>query len=195
MEEKKQIRHEIHDMSNKIYELQAKTEHLTNGQRYAAINEIEKSIQPLRNDLRHLEHKLYTQESNDEHIRGDIQILEKQINDLENIKFDLEQRIHTETEHTRQELNDKIITFMSTELGPIKKGMEDTKEDIKTLNEQISQLKIDMIQQEKKREVEDAAKMDKIKIIFAVVIGVISGFSVLVSTFGPTIRTIFSIFF
>ena len=45
------LRTEIHDMSNKIYELQEKTEHLTNGQRYAAINEIEKSMQPLRNDL------------------------------------------------------------------------------------------------------------------------------------------------
>ena len=38
----KMLRNEIHDMSEKIYELQQKTEHLTNGQRYAAINEIEK---------------------------------------------------------------------------------------------------------------------------------------------------------
>ena len=53
------LHNQIHDMSDKIYELQNKTEHLTNGQRYAAINEIEKCIQPLRNDLRHLEHLLY----------------------------------------------------------------------------------------------------------------------------------------
>ena len=40
MEER--LQNEIHDMSEKIFALQAKTEHLTNGQRYAAINEIEK---------------------------------------------------------------------------------------------------------------------------------------------------------
>jgi len=194
MVEEKQIRHEIHDMSNKIYELQAKTEHLTNGQRYAAINEIEKSIQPLRNDLRHLEHKLYTQETQDETIRKDIQTLENQINELENLKFDLEQRIHTETEHTRKELNDKIISFMSTELGPIKKGMEDTKQDIKVLNEQISQLKIDMVQQEKNRQVEDAARTDKLKIIIAVIAGVATGTTTLLAYFGETIRTLMMIF-
>ena len=38
MEER--LQNEIHDMSEKIFALQAKTEHLTNGQRYAAINEI-----------------------------------------------------------------------------------------------------------------------------------------------------------
>lgn len=194
MVEEKQIRHEIHDMSNKIYELQAKTEHLTNGQRYAAINEIEKSIQPLRNDLRHLERKLYTQETQDETIRKDIHTLENQINELENLKFDLEQRIHTETEHTRQELNDKIISFMSTELGPIKKGMEDTKQDIKVLNEQISQLKIDMLQQEKNRQVEDAARTDKFKIIIAVIAGVATGTTTLLAYFGETIRTLMMIF-
>lgn len=191
----REIRNEIHDMSNKIFELQAKTEHLTNGQRYAAINEIEKSIQPLRNDLRHLEHKLYSQQNNDENIRKDIQTLEEQINELENLKFDLEARIHTETEHTRQELNDKIIKFMSTELAPIKQSMEDTKEDIKVLNEQIAQLKIDIIQKEKNREIEDAKKTDRIKIFIAIAAGVITGISALIAAIGPAIRTLFTIFF
>ena len=59
----KDLRKEMHDMSEKIYRLQEKSEKLTNGQRYAAINEIEKSIQPLRSDLRHLEHELYSQNS------------------------------------------------------------------------------------------------------------------------------------
>ena len=191
----KELRNEMQEMSNKIFELQAKTEHLTNGQRYAAINEIEKSIQPLRNDLRHLEHKLYTQENNDETIKKDIDILEGQINDLENIKFDLEERIHTETEHTRQALNDKIISFMSTELEPIKKSMEDTQKDIKALNGQIAQLKIDMIHQEKEREIRDASRADRIKLILACVVGIVTGVSVLISTLGPSIRTLLSIFF
>ena len=102
------LRTEIHDMSNKIYELQEKTEHLTNGQRYAAINEIEKSMQPLRNDLRHLENQLYMQKTNDINIQKNIDEIVNQLNALENIKSDLTERINTETEHTRQELNNKI---------------------------------------------------------------------------------------
>ena len=36
----KLLRQEIDNMSDRIYELQQKSEHLTNGQRYAVINEI-----------------------------------------------------------------------------------------------------------------------------------------------------------
>ena len=104
-----EIRHEIHDMSNRIHELQCKQNTLTNGQRYAAINEIEKSIQPLRNDLHHLERQLFSQESDDKVLQEQIDTILKQINDLEDIKSDLTARINTETERTRQELNDKII--------------------------------------------------------------------------------------
>ena len=50
----KKLENQVHDMSEKIYELQAKTEKLSNGQRYAAINEIEKSIAPLCRDLSQL---------------------------------------------------------------------------------------------------------------------------------------------
>ena len=104
-----EIRHEIHDMSSKIYELQTKQNTLTNGQRYAAINEIEKCIGPLRNDLHRLERQLYSQGSDDKILQEQIDTILEQINELEDIKSDLTARIHTETEHTRQELNNKII--------------------------------------------------------------------------------------
>ena len=122
-----EIRHEIHDMSSKIYELQAKQNTLTNGQRYAAINEIEKSISPLRKDLHHLEHKMYSQESDDKILQEQIDNILQQINELEDIKSDLIARISTETEATRQELNDKIINYMSTELAPLKKALKKIK--------------------------------------------------------------------
>ena len=54
-----------------------------------------------------------------------------QINELEDIKSDLTQRINTETEHTRQQLNDKIIDFMKEELTPIKQSIADNKNDMK----------------------------------------------------------------
>ena len=87
MEER--LQNEIHDMSEKIFALQAKTEHLTNGQRYAAINEIEKSIAPLRNDLHHLERKIYNQQHNAKELTKEIDCILQQITDLENLKSDL----------------------------------------------------------------------------------------------------------
>ena len=140
----KLLRQEIDNMSDRIYELQQKSEHLTNGQRYAVINEIEKSIHHLSNDLRHLEHQFYTQRTNDETLQKDIQILEKQINDLENIKSDLTARINTETEHTRQELNDKIILFMCQALTPIKESIESDREEIQSIKSNINSLKDDI---------------------------------------------------
>ena len=114
------IRTEIHDMSEKIFQLQEKTEHLTNGQRYAAINEIEKSISPLKKDLHNLQYELYEQKHEDETLQERINIIFDQINKLEDIKSDLTRKINTENEHTRKEFNDKIIQFMKEELSPIK---------------------------------------------------------------------------
>ena len=106
---------EIHDMSEKIYELQKKSEHLTNGQRYAAINEIEKCIAPLRKDLHNLELNMYEQGADRERIKEQINNLLNQLSDLENCKSDLTARINTETESTRQQLNDMIVNLILVE--------------------------------------------------------------------------------
>ena len=188
------LRKEIHDMSEKIYELQNKTEHLTNGQRYAAINEIEKCIQPLRNDLRHLEHLLYTKNANDENIKKDIEQIEKQITELENIKSDLVTRINTETEHTRQELNDKIISFMAQELTPIKKSIENNKEDIQDIKSELNSLRLEIIENTKNQEIKEAAKFDRFKMILTAVVAAIAAISSLSLWLEPSIRTLLRIF-
>lgn len=190
-----EIRHEIHDMSSKIYELQAKQNTLTNGQRYAAINEIEKCIGPLRNDLHRLERQLYSQGSDDKILQEQIDTILEQINELEDIKSDLTARIHTETEHTRQELNDKIIDFMSNELEPIKKSIKDNQNDIAELKDDITQLRLDIVERDKEREVNDAKKFDRFKIILAAVIGVLGGISTLSLWLEPLIRTLINVFF
>lgn len=190
-----EIRHEIHDMSSKIYELQAKQNTLTNGQRYAAINEIEKCISPLRNDLHRLERQLYSQGSDDKILQEQIDTILEQINELEDIKSDLTARIHTETEHTRQELNDKIIDFMSNELEPIKKSIKDNQNDIADLKDDITQLRLDIVERDKEREVNDAKKFDRFKIILAAVIGVLGGISTLSLWLEPLIRTLINVFF
>lgn len=188
------LRKEISIMSDKIYELQQKSEHLTNGQRYAVINEIEKNIYQLRNDLRHLEHKLYTQQTNDENLQKDIQILEKQINDLENIKSDLNARINTETEHTRQELNDKIILFMSQELNPIKESIENNKKDMQEIKEEINTLKEDINEYKKNQEIKEVARFDHFKMILTAVVAALAAISTLSLWLEPSIRILMQVF-
>ena len=190
-----EIRHEIHDMSSKIYELQAKQNTLTNGQRYAAINEIEKCVGPLRNELHRLERQLYAQGSDDKILQEQIDTILEQINELENIKSDLTARINTETEHTRQELNDKIISFMSSELEPIKKSIEGNKNDIITIKEEINQLRLDIIKRDKEQEVKAAERFDRFKIIITAAVAVITAISTLSLLLEPSIRTLLSIFF
>lgn len=188
------LRKEISAISERIYELQQKSEHLTNGQRYAVINEIEKNIYQLRNDLRHLEHQLYTQKTNDESLQKDIHVLEKQINDLENIKSDLTARINTETEHTRQELNDKIILFMSQELTPIKESIENNKNDIDSVKEEISLLREDINEYKKNQEIKEVARFDRLKMILTAVVATLAAISTLSLWLEPSIRILMQIF-
>ena len=189
------LRQEIQEMSEKIYDLQQKSEHLTNGQRYAVINEIEKNIYQLRNDLRHLEHQLYTQQTNDEALQKDIDILEKQINELENIKSDLNARINTETEHTRQELNDKIILFMSQELSPIKRSIETNQEEVQDLKQDITALREEIREYKKNQEIKEVARFDRFKMILTAVVAALAAISTLSLWLEPSIRILFDLFF
>ena len=191
----KLLRNELHDMSEKIYELQQKTEHLTNGQRYAAINEIEKSIKPLRNDLRHLEHQLFTQQTTDTNIEEKINQIIKQIDELEDIKIDLTTRINTETEATRQELNDKVIDFMQKELSPIKNSMEENKKEVESVKKDINDLRIEIIKYNKEREIKEAARFDRFKIVVTAVVGALAALSTLSLWLEPSIRILMQIFF
>lgn len=189
-----ELRTELHDMSEKIFQLQEKTEHLTNGQRYAAINEIEKNIAPLRKDLRNLEYELYNQQHDDEEIKSQIDTILNQINELEDLKSDLTQRINTENEHTRQELNDKIINFMKDELEPIKQSVQGNQEDMQEIKKDLTNLRLEMIENEKNRQIQEAAKYDKFKWIVTGVVGVVGGLGTLFIFLQPAIKVLLNIF-
>lgn len=188
------IKDELHDMSEKIYELQAKTEHLTNGQRYAAINEIEKSIAPLRNDLHHLEHKLYNQQHNEKEISKEIDRILSQISDLENIKSDLIQKINTETENTRKYYHDEVMEFMRDEITPLRDEITTNKNEITKIKQMISDLKTELIVSEKNRKIEEAEKFDRIKITLAGVAAFLGAIGALSIYFQPAIQTFIRIF-
>ena len=189
------LKTEIHDMSEKIYELQQKTEHLTNGQRYAAINEIEKSITPLRRDLHTLERELYDQKHDDAKINNQIDRILDQIRELEDIKSDLTKKINTESETTRQELNDKIITFMKEELSPIKESIESNQSEILNIKKDITDLRLEMLKKEKDREIAESKKFDKFKWVVTISVATLTSLSALSLWLEPAIQTLIRILF
>ena len=191
----KKLEGQIHDMSEKIYELQAKTEKLTNGQRYAAINEIEKSIAPLRSDLNHLERKLYSQQYDEQEISHQIDRILNQISELENLKSDLNARINTESEHARQEFHETTIKILKEEIRPLRKSLEENQKEITNLKSDVSDLRLEIITNEKNREINDAQKFDRFKWILTAIIAVLSALSMLALWLEPSIQMIFHVFF
>lgn len=191
----KKLEGQIHDMSEKIYELQAKTEKLTNGQRYAAINEIEKSIAPLRNDLNHLERKLYSQQYDEQEISHQIDRILDQISELETLKSDLNARINTETEHARQEFHETTIKILKEEIRPLRTSLEENQKEISNLKTDVGDLRLEILTNEKNREINDAQKYDRFKWILTAVIAVLSALSMLALWLEPSIQMIFHVFF
>lgn len=184
------VREEIHDIADKIYELQQKSEKLTNGQRYAAINEIEKIITPLRNDLRKLEHDLYTQNNDRKEIISQIDKIAHQIADLENIKSDLTARINTETEEAIQNLNDKITTYMKEAVEPLKVAVQNNQNEVLAVKESIYELKLEIKENEKNRDLNDAKKFDRFKWIITGVVASLAAISSLSLWLEPSIRVL-----
>lgn len=191
----KKLEGQIHDMSEKIYELQAKTEKLTNGQRYAAINEIEKSIAPLRNDLNHLERKLYSQQYDEQEISHQIDRILDQISELETLKSDLNARINTETEHARQEFHETTIKILKEEIRPLRTSLEENQKEISNLKSDVGDLRLEIITNEKNREINEAQKFDRFKWALTAIIAVLAGLSALSLYLEPSIQMIFHIFF
>lgn len=191
----KKLESQVHDMSEKIYELQAKTEKLTNGQRYAAINEIEKSIAPLRNDLNHLERKLYSQQYDEQEISHQIDRILNQISELETLKSDLNARINTETEHARQEFHETTIKILKEEIRPLRESLEENQKEISNLKSDIGDLRLEIVTNEKNREINDAQKYDRFKWILTAIIAVLSALSMLALWLEPSIQMIFHVFF
>lgn len=191
----KKLEGQIHDMSEKIYELQAKTEKLTNGQRYAAINEIEKSIAPLRNDLNHLERKLYSQQYDEQEISHQIDRILDQISELETLKSDLNARINTETEHARQEFHETTIKILKEEIRPLRESLEENQKEISNLKTDVGDLRLEILTNEKNREINEAQKFDRFKWILTAIIAVLSALSMLALWLEPSIQMIFHVFF
>ena len=189
------IKNEIHDMSEKIYNLQITTQKLTNGQRYAALNEIEKSITPLRNDLHHLEHKLYNQANNEKEIHREIDQILEQIAEFEDLKADLIQKINTETEHTRKFYHEEVMAFIRDEVSPLQKSINENKEEIIEIKEMIKNFDIKLLENEKNRDLKEAERFDKFKWVLTAIIAVLTALSALSLWLEPVIQTLFHVFF
>ncbi|MBR3208630.1 MAG: hypothetical protein IKF82_00020 [Bacilli bacterium] len=191
----KQLRKDVLNIADKIYELQEKTEHLTNGQRYAAINEIEKNIAPLRSDLHHLEHQLYDQKHDNQELQKELDIILQQISDLENIRSDLIARINTENEYTREFYHNETMTFLKEEILPLHNSISENKQEITEVKELIHNLDKKIIETEKNREIKDAEKFDHFKIVITTIVALLGGISALSLYFQPAIQTLIRILF
>ena len=133
---------DLKKLYNSINDLQLKTEKLSNGQRYAAINEIDKALIPLKKDLKSLERELHERENIDIEIQGQCRTLEAEITNLENIRSDLNARIQTENDHIRQELNDRVISH----INEVKAQNEIMSKDFKSyIDEKIIPIEKEMI--------------------------------------------------
>ena len=190
-----QLRTEVQDIQNKIYELQQKTEHLSNGQRYAAINEIEKNINPLRTDLKLLEKELDRQDDFDKKIEQRFNIVLDQINALEDIKSDLNAKILTENEHIRKDMNKNLLTYMTNELTPLKESVEQNRREISDLNTDLQNFKDEYTSKQLEKELEDAKKYDKLKLILTGIVAVLTAGAGLVVFLKPAFNLLLQIFF
>lgn len=180
---------------NKMRDLELKTEKLSNGQRYAAINEIDKALVPLKNNLKFLEHELHERENTDIEIKGQYRTLQAEITNLENVRSDLDTRIKIENEHTRDILNEKIINHVEQKISPINaklKGIDlilnEHKTDMTTLTEEIKNLRKEITEQNNKNSA-------RTKTIITTISAIIVAITTITLFLEPALRLIANIFF
>lgn len=190
-----QLRTEVHEIQKKIFELQEKSERLSNGQRYAAINQIEKNINPLRTDLKLLERAMDEQEDFDKKIEERFNIVLDQINALEDLKSDLNAKIRTENEHTRRDMNKNLLRYMTEELTPLKNSVEEARKETRALDKELKAFKDEYNTIQLEKEVEEAKKFDKIKFILTGVIALIAAITAVITLLQPALKIIKIILF
>ena len=84
---------------------------------------------------------------------------------------------------------------MSQELTPIKKSIENNKEDIQDIKNDIQSLVADFNKYKADQEIKEAAKFDRFKMIITAVVAALAAISTLSLWLEPSIRTFLQIFF
>ncbi len=84
---------------------------------------------------------------------------------------------------------------MSQELTPIKKSIENNKNDIQDIMGEISALRLEIVEHQKNQEIKEAARFDRLKMIITAVVAVLAAISTLSLWLEPSIRTFLQIFF
>ena len=204
---------DLKKLYNNINDLQLKTEKLSNGQRYAAINEIDKALIPLKKDLKSLERELHKRENIDIEIQGQCKTLETEITNLENIKSDLNARIQTENDHTRQELNDKIIShinelktqneimikdfksYIDEKIIPIEKEMINLQNKTNNNSYDIDKLVEKMEEYSDKLAKNSEQESKKTKTIITTIAAILAAFTTISLWLEPALHVLINVFF
>ena len=84
---------------------------------------------------------------------------------------------------------------MSQELTPIKKSIENNKNDIQDIMGEISALRLEIVEHQKNQEIKEAARFDRLKMIITAVVAVLAAISTLSLWLEPSVRTLLQVFF
>lgn len=204
---------DLKKLYNSINDLQLKTEKLSNGQRYAAINEIDKALIPLKKDLKSLERELHERENIDIEIQGQCRTLEAEITNLENIRSDLNARIQTENDHIRQELNDRVIShinevkaqneimskdfksYIDEKIIPIEKEMINLQNKTNNNSYDIDELEKKMEEYSDKLAKNSEQESKRIKTIITTITAILTAFTAISLWLEPALHVLINVFF
>jgi chromosome segregation ATPase len=133
------LEEEIKSLHNDIKSLKYESSKgLSNGDRYQMIKLIESKINPLDEKIQLLETEMIRQEGVDNKIYENYQIMLKAMTELRNFKSELQEKIDTENDHSRQYTNEQMKTFITESFEPFKGDVSGLEKKVDELYDEIA---------------------------------------------------------
>lgn len=133
------LEEEIKSLHNDIKSLKYESSKgLSNGDRYQMIKLIESEINPLDEKIQLLETEMIRQEGVDNKIYENYQIMLKAMTELRNFKSELQEKIDTENDHSRQYTNEQMKTFITESFEPFKGDVSGLEKKVDELYDEIA---------------------------------------------------------
>ena len=133
------LEEEIKSLHNDIKSLKYESSKgLSNGDRYQMIKLIESEINPLDEKIQLLETEMIRQDGVDNKIYENYQIMLKAMTELRNFKSELQEKIDTENDHSRQYTNEQMKTFITESFEPFKGDVSGLEKKVDELYDEIA---------------------------------------------------------
>ena len=188
----KELNAKIDIIIDEMKELEKNSQSLTNGERYAAINIIEKQVNPLRSDLKVLEQELRKEKDLNSQLYIDYERILNTVSELRDLKSDINRKIQTDNEHLRIQMNQEIVNLFKTELTPIHNDIKQLNCNMQDLTistqQQFNELDRKILMNEEERKTQEAQRFSKLTQIFTGAVGIIAALSAIALYFEPPIH-------